>query len=124
MVADTLEWILCHYFDITDCFHYLDDSPQQVLGPATILTILGIELDTNLMHPEEKLEALLEELSQFSRLDAAHHTCTKRQLLSLIGKLAFACKVIPAGRIFLRRLIDTAYSVDGLEMHIPLQMIL
>ena len=153
MVADALEWILRHYFEVTDCFHYLDDfflagpalssacfralldmlllcravgapvKPEKVLGPATILTILGIELDTCSLQarlPEEKLAALLQELDQFSHLHSSQHTCTKRQLLSLIGKLAFACKVIPAGRIFLRRLIDTAHSVDSLEMAIPL----
>ena len=32
--------------------------------------------------------------------------CLKRELLSLIGKLNFACRILPAGRIFLRRLID------------------
>ena len=37
-------------------------------------------------------------------------------MLSLIGKLSFACKlVIPAGRIFLRRLLDTAHSVHDLD---------
>lgn len=98
-------------------------KPEKVLGPATILTILGIELDTIAMQarlPAGKLAALLEELAQFSHLYASHRTRTKRQLLFLIGKLAFACKVIPAGRIFLRRLLDTAHSVDGLEKHIPL----
>ena len=39
----------------------------------------------------------------------------QRQLLSLIGKLSFATKVIPAGRIFLRRLLDLAHSVPSLE---------
>ena len=29
--------------------------------------------------------------------------CTKRELLSLIGRLAFACRVIPAGRTFMCR---------------------
>ena len=46
------------------------------------------------------------------------YTCTKRQLLSLIGKLAFTCKVIPAGRILLCCLLDTAHSVDDLEHNI------
>ena len=41
--------------------------------------------------------------------------CTKRQLLSLIGKLSFACKVVPAGRIFL---IDLSCSVTRLHYHI------
>ena len=46
--------------------------------------------------------------------------CTKRQFLSLIGKLSFVCKVILAGRIFLRRLIDTTCSVSRLHHHIRL----
>ena len=152
-VADALEWILRHYFNLSDLFHYLDDfffaapasspaclnalldmlllcravgapvKPEKVLGPSTTLTILGIELDTDLRQarlPQEKLTALLEELSQFRLVYASHHRCTKRQLLSLIGKLAFACKVIPAGRIFLRRLLDTAHSVDGFEKQVPI----
>ena len=44
--------------------------------------------------------------------------CTKRQLLSLIGKLSFACKVVPGSRIFLRSLIDLSYSVTRLHHHI------
>ena len=153
MVADALECILLNHFNLSDLFHYLDDfffaapasspacvnslldmlllcravgapvKPEKVLGPSTTLTILGIELDTNLMQarlPEEKLAALLEELSRFKVLNASHHRCTKRQLLSLIGKLAFACKVIPAGRIFLRRLLDTAHSVEDLEKQVPI----
>lgn len=46
--------------------------------------------------------------------------CTKRDLLSVIGKLSFACKVIPAGRIFLRRLIDKSCSVFCLHHHVSL----
>ena len=46
--------------------------------------------------------------------------CTKQQLLSLIGKLSFACKVVPAGRIFLRRMIDLSCSVSRIHHHIRL----
>ncbi len=42
-------------------------------------------------------------------------SCTKRQLLSLVDKLAFACKVIPAGRIFLRWLLDLAHSHSTMD---------
>ncbi len=98
-------------------------KPEKVQGPATTLTILGIELDTVLKQarlPSEKLTALLEELSRFSSLYSCQSRCTKRQLLSLIGKLAFACKVIPAGRSFLRRLLDTVHSVEGLEKQVAI----
>ena len=44
--------------------------------------------------------------------------CTKRQLLSLIGKLSFACKVVPAGRIFLRRLLNLSMTAKHLHHHI------
>ena len=40
------------------------------------------------------------------------------ELLSLIGKLAFAGKVVPAGRIFLRRLLDLAHSAQRLHHHV------
>ena len=155
MVADALEWTLRRHFYINHLFHYLDDfflvarasssdclnglldtlflcrtvgapvKPEKVLGPSTTLTVLGIELDTNLMQarlPQDKLAALLEELSHFKLLHASCLRCTKRQLLSLIGKLAFTCKVIPAGRIFLRRLLDTAHSVEGLEKQVPITL--
>ena len=95
-------------------------KPEKVLGPSTTQ---GIELDNDLRQaclPQEKLIALLEELSQFRLLYVSHHRCNKQQLLSLIGKLAFACKVIPAGRIFLRRLLDTAHSVVGFEKQVPI----
>ena len=153
MVADALEWILKNYFETHHCFHYLDDfffagppnsdscskalsdmlllcqavqapvKPEKVLGPSTILPILGILLETvagEARLPDDKLTALKQELQYFHSLATTNHMCTKRQLLSLIGKLAFACKVIPAGRIFLRRLLDTAHSTDKLDGNISI----
>ncbi|XP_057296127.1 uncharacterized protein LOC130625062 [Hydractinia symbiolongicarpus] len=46
--------------------------------------------------------------------------CTKRELLSLIGSLSFACKVVKCGRMFLRRLIDLSTTVRSLHHHISL----
>ena len=46
--------------------------------------------------------------------------CTKQQLISLIGKLLFACKVVPAGRIFLCKMIDLSCSVTRIHHHIRL----
>jgi hypothetical protein len=40
--------------------------------------------------------------------------------LSLIGGLSFATKCIPAGRIFLRRLLDLAHSVKQLHHRVRL----
>ena len=85
-------------------------APNKLEGPTTRLTFLGILIDSSCMEtslPDDKLQELLTELqSWFSR-----NKCLKREFLSLIGKLNFACRIIPAGRIFLRRLIDLSTSV-------------
>ena len=65
--------------------------------------------------PEKKLD-LLHELHWMTHKDS----CTKKELLSVIGKLLFCCKVLPAGRMFLRRMIDLSTTVKKLNHHIPL----
>ena len=47
-------------------------------------------------------------------------SCTKRELLSLIGQLQHACKVIPSGRSFLRRMISSSTTAKELHHHICL----
>jgi hypothetical protein len=82
-------------------------------GPATRLVYLGIEIDTVAMVarlPADKFEKI-----QALTLDwSARRKCTKQELLALIGLLAFACKVVKPGRIFLRRLIDLSTTVSSL----------
>ena len=46
--------------------------------------------------------------------------CTKRELLSLIGSLSFAAKVVKPGRMFMRRLITLSTTVSRLGHHISL----
>ena len=76
MVAEAIQWVIHNYFDVGDSFHYLDDvffagpsatdaclnalldmltfceavqaplKPEKVIGPSTVLTLLGIELDS------------------------------------------------------------------------------
>ena len=73
-------------------------------GPTTMLTFLGIEIDTVSMEmrlPLDKLARLREVIRDFR----GRKGCKKRELLSLIGSLSHACKVIKLGRPFLRRLI-------------------
>ena len=48
------------------------------------------------------------------------HEVTKRELLSLIGKLSFATKVVPARHLFLCRLIHFSTTVRRLHPHIHL----
>ena len=94
-------------------------KPSKVEGPITCLTFLGIQINTISMEASitsERKQSLLNELQLLHN----HHKCTKHELLSLIGKLSFACKVLPAGRIFLRRLIDLSTKVQKMHYHIRL----
>ena len=96
-------------------------SYEKVEGPTTVMTFLGIKLDTSAQQarlPQDKLRDIMAELNDFTQKHVQGSTCSKWALLSLIGKLAFACKVVPAGRIFLRRLLDLANSVRHLYQHI------
>ena len=54
--------------------------------------------------------------------DYIMHKATKRDLLSLIGKLSFAAKDVPSGRLFLRRLIELSNMVSKLHHHIHLNV--
>lgn len=142
--AEALQWILQNNYDFRWLIHYLDDyliishtdSPEckhllerflrvcellgipvamdKVDGPATVIIFLGLELDSVLQQirlPAEKLKAILKELDEWRQRRKA----TKRQLLSLVGKLSFAARAVPAGCLFTRRLIKLATTVKQLH---------
>ncbi len=146
-VADAAQWVMKKQ-GISQVFHYVDDfitlgasatecsrnntimhevcsmlglpaEPEKDEGPATSLTFLGIVIDTVAMElrlPQEKLSRMLAELAGWRGRKA----CKKRDLLSLIGVLSHACKVVRAGRTFTRRLIDLSMSVKKPEHFIRL----
>lgn len=88
-VAETIEWILCYHYPVHACFQYVHDSffislpqsqvcmqaltdmcnllrapvkPKKIVGPATTLPLLGIELDSLAglaCLPADKLHMLL-----------------------------------------------------------------
>lgn len=94
-------------------------AEDKLVGPVEVITYLGIEIDTVrrvVSLPIDKFEALMVMLDNWH----GRKKCTKRELLSLIGSLSFACKVIKPGRIFLRRLIDLSMTVEHLGHHITL----
>ena len=94
-------------------------NPDKVVDPTTSLEFLGIWLDTKTLRASiaaPKRQELLADLRQM----LPRRTCTKREMLRLIGKLSFACKVVPAGRTFLRRLIDKSTEVKPLHHHLTL----
>ena len=80
---------------------------------------LGILLDTTnleLRLPDDKLQRL----RQLIQVWKGKRSCTKRDLLSLIGQLQHACKVVRPGRTFLRRMIELATVAKELHHHIRL----
>ena len=146
--ADVLLWILIAVYGIPFVIHYLDDfflcnvtasscqadmgtlestfselgvplAPGKVVGSVTQLTYLGIEIDSRALCvrlPSDKLFQLQFLLQSWH----SRKKCTKRDLLSLIGSLSFACKVVKPSRIFLRLLIDLSTSATHLHHHITL----
>ena len=79
-------------------------------GPTTCLTFLGIEIDTiaaQLRLPADKLGRIQSLLAKWGDRKA----CSRKGLESLVGLLNHACKVVRAGRSFLRRMLDLLHTV-------------
>lgn len=66
--------------------------------------------------PREKLTRITELLETFQY----KKSCTKRELLSLLGHLNFACRVILPGRSFISHLIALSTTVEPLHYHIKI----
>ena len=132
VLADLLEWILKQY-GVSFCLHYLDDfltigapgsstckrnldtiqqvcewlgiplALEKVEGLSTSLNFLGITLDTVRMEarlPTDKLQRARELVSSWTMRKSA----TKREILSLIGILQHATKIVKSGRTLLHRM--------------------
>ena len=85
--------------------------PQKKLkGPSSCLEFLGLQLKSDagtICLPQAKLQQLCRMVSDW----LGRRSCTKRELLSLIGTLQHAASVAKAGRCFIRRLIDLSCRV-------------
>ena len=149
-VAKVLAWALVHVCGVAFLLHYLDDfflcakdkaecsknmdiflrtcqrvgvpiAHDKTVGPAQVLTYLGIEIDAKqqtIRLPKDKLEALLILLQSW----LLKKKCTCRDLESLIGSLSFAAKVVKPGRLFLRRLINLSTSVSSRKFFIDINL--
>jgi hypothetical protein len=79
--------------------------PDKCAGPASVLVVLGIEIDSLSQVarlPDDKLSVLRKLLSSW----AYKRCCRKKELESLIGHLHHAAKVVWPCRAFIRRMID------------------
>ena len=84
-------------------------SVHKTAGPATVLEYLGVVLDSIQMEarlPLDKVKRISSLLETFIN----RSSCTKRELLSLLGHLNFACRVIYPGRAFVSYLIALSMS--------------
>ena len=85
-------------------------APDKTVGPSTVLSFAGIELDT--VHSEARLP--LDKVMRCASLLSDYlkrKKVTLRELQSLIGLLNFPCSVVLPGRAFLRRLIDLTIGI-------------
>ena len=145
ILADLLSWIL-EQQGVTPILHYLDDfllmgppqSPacqdnlstvtwvcsllgiplalEKVEGPSDSLTFLGIALDTKSMEarlPDDKIQCIRTTVSSWLRKKKA----TKREILSLVGLLQHATKVVKPGRTFVARMYATAAKLKRLSFY-------
>ena len=95
-------------------------NPDKIIEPATTIEFLGIIIDSIKMETrisQDRLRDIIQELSEF----VGRQWCTKRQLLSLIGKLEFINRVVKPGRSFTRRMIDMSKHVKFLHHRIRLK---
>ena len=94
-------------------------NPAEVTVPSSVTNFLGIDIDSHkgvtCIDPDH-LQAIMWKLSGFSHAKSA----TKHEILSLIGKLHFACRVCPPGRAFLCHMIETSKKACFLHHRIKL----
>ena len=146
--ADALQYIM-RTRGAVECHHYMDDyitmgpgrssqcqsnlnimiqachdvgfaiNPQKLIYPTTVLEFLGFVIDTDLLEiriSQERLSDIYADLCNWE----CRKKCTKRELLSLIGKLMFISKVVRSGRTFVRRLIELSKRAKYLHHRIKL----
>lgn len=84
-------------------------AQEKTIGPTTVLSFLGLEINTNNMTvqiPHDKLCQLNAELVSMLNKNKV----TLKQLQKLTGLLNFCIRAIPSGRAFVRRLYDVTHD--------------
>ena len=145
-----LEWVVLDVSGVNSVIHCLDDflcvgpassrvasvllatlehvaesfgvplAPEKTEGPRTVMTFLGITLDSEVMEcrlPEDKVVALKAEVKGMVGVRKVR----LKELQSLLGKLNFACRILPMGRVFCRRLSASTAGVVAPTHFVSLQ---
>ena len=76
----------------------VDEAKKKAVGPTTIMTFLGIQIDTEAMTvsvPQEKLLEVIDVLEDWLGKQKA----SKQEVQSIIGKLQFVTKCVRPGRL-------------------------
>lgn len=147
-LSQAICWIATQNYGIKDILHLLDDfitfegphecgdrnmalltlifnrlkiplAKHKTEGPSTTITFLGITLDSINMEarlPLEKLDRINSLLSEF----LIKRSCTKRELLQIMGHLSFASRVVVPGRSFVSHLITLSTTVKPLHYRVTL----
>ncbi|XP_069134328.1 uncharacterized protein [Argopecten irradians] len=110
--------------NMTILFHIFESlripmALHKTCGPSTVVEYLGIVLDSHNMEarlPDDKLRRDTDILTSFQD----RPSCTKRDLLQLLGHLNFASKVIIPGRSFVSHIIKLSTTVKALHHHVKL----
>ena len=94
-------------------------NPSKLVQPTTCIEFLGIVLDSERLElriSEERLRNILSELAVWRHRKKA----TKREILSLLGKLIFISRVVQSSRTFVRRIIQLSKKVKHLHHKVRL----
>jgi len=99
-----------HNLDIIKSVCGVPLAIEKVEGPSISLTFLGIVLDTKRMEarlPDDKLQCIRHQIKAW----LSKRKATKRQILSLVGLLQHATKVVRPGHTFLSRMYSIAAAL-------------
>ena len=90
----------------------LSVSQKKLVPPSTRVTCLGVLIDTDagtISIPSEKLLQINETVQQC----LLKHTCTKRQLQSILGLLLYVLKCVKHMHVFLNHMLEVLRSAHG-----------
>ena len=120
-IDDIIEHAVCS--QAYDSFDYLykllidlgfDISEKKVVTPATKVTCLGVEINSEnftVSITEEKLQ----DITNLCELWSEKTHCTKKELQSLLGKLLYITKCVKSSRFFLNRMLELLRSANKQE---------